>query len=483
MIRTVCSVVLLGLLLAVPAVAQPLTDDETLEHVLDYVESERLRLGIPGMAIAIVQGDDAILLEGLGEASADIPMTPDTPFLINSISKSITAVAISQLVEAGDLTLETDVTDVIPELAPGGSGVTIEDLLHHSSGLPYYEAARTLDSSMDTLETTVLRLEPLFGRVDEFEYTNGAYDTLALVVQRVSGIPFEDYIADHVFDPVGMVGSVVGRSGADLDGAAVGHYEWLILGPRPAGGLEGPGEELGGQIMYSTARDLAAYVGAHMAGSLGPDEILYRGAVVSPDAAVEYAGGLWWEPPWEGPLGDFADHPTSWHDGASPSFRSLISFTHDIDVGIVILANWNEDVGEEWIGPMSYNIRRIMSGMEPEEVHLPLDPFIRWSKWITLGIVVAQIALVAAVAPAVRRRRRGEVVGVGGWVLVGLASLVDLVSVVFLVWVPPNVVGVPLAEILELPDFGLLGRVMVVALGWAIVRTGLLLWRPAGTAS
>ena len=120
----------------------PSIDQNTLSQIEHYLTTTHHQLCIPGLAIAIVQGYEIIYQCGLGEAAPDLPTTPATPFILGSLSKSFTALAIMQLVEAGKLELDAPVQHYIPWLClhdnVASSSITIRHLLAHASGISRY---------------------------------------------------------------------------------------------------------------------------------------------------------------------------------------------------------------------------------------------------------------------------------------------------------------------------------------------------------
>src|SRR5215212_2650030 len=133
-------VVALGHLTA-PAAAAPRSDAPDFAAIDAYVQAKMQAARVPGLALGIVQGDQIVHLKGFGTTDpSGRPVTPQTPFIIGSTTKSMTAVAIMQLVEAGKLELDAPIQRYLPWFHvadPDASArITIRHLLNHTSGLP-----------------------------------------------------------------------------------------------------------------------------------------------------------------------------------------------------------------------------------------------------------------------------------------------------------------------------------------------------------
>ena len=196
---------------SVPSSAQP---DPDLTGIDAYIEKEMRDVHIPGLALGIVHNDELVHLRGFGTAGEGRPVTPQTPFILASASKSFTALAVMQLVESGQVELDAPVQRYLPEFRvadeAASARITVRHLLHHTSGLPE-------DSAFGPMLSTDVRDEALHDRVGllgevelrhevgaVFEYTDANYDTLGLLVQTVSGQSFESYVADNIFQPLDM---------------------------------------------------------------------------------------------------------------------------------------------------------------------------------------------------------------------------------------------------------------------------------------
>src|SRR6266566_2736681 len=192
--------------------AQARSDDSDFTAVDDYITARMETAHIPGLSVAIVKGDQIVYLKGYGQADpSGRPVTPQTPFIIGSISKTFTALAVMQLVESGKVELDAPVQRYLPWFRvadPVASArITLRHLLYHTSGIPSSGYACTTDQVTMTLEQYVRSLatltldRPVGSRPD---YCSTNYDVLGLIVQTVSGQPYGTYVQQHVFAPLQM---------------------------------------------------------------------------------------------------------------------------------------------------------------------------------------------------------------------------------------------------------------------------------------
>jgi CubicO group peptidase (beta-lactamase class C family) len=204
----------LGLSVSMPVTAaQPaLQDFATIDA---YIEQQMRALRIPGLALGIVQGDEIAHVKGFGVAGpGGQPVTPQTPFQINSLGKPMTALAVMQLVEADKLALDAPVRRYLPWFRvadeTASAQITTRHLLYHTSGLPTaagMEQALSADARPDALEQRVraLRSVQLNRPVGtSYEYSNEGYITLGLLVQELSGQSYETYMRTHLYGPLAM---------------------------------------------------------------------------------------------------------------------------------------------------------------------------------------------------------------------------------------------------------------------------------------
>src|SRR6266498_4141696 len=170
-----------------------------------FVQKEMAAQRIPGLALGIVKGNRIAYLRGFGKADeSGRAVTPQTPFIIGSVSKSFTALAIMQLVEAGKIELDAPVQRYLPWFRvadPVASArITVRHLLYHTSGIPSSGYACATDRVTMSLEQYVRSLatlsldRPVGSRPD---YCSTNYDVLGLIVQTVSGQPYGTYMQQH----------------------------------------------------------------------------------------------------------------------------------------------------------------------------------------------------------------------------------------------------------------------------------------------
>ena len=171
----------------------------------------------PGCAVAVYQNAKVVLAKGYGSANLEygVPITPTTPFIVGSVSKQFTAAAIALLVEEKRIALTDDVRKYVPELADYGTPITIDHLVHHTSGLrDWWElvgvAGLRYDDTytvQDVLDMTARQHGLNFTPGERYVYSNTGYIVLGIVVQRVTGKSLREFAADRIFGPLMMADS------------------------------------------------------------------------------------------------------------------------------------------------------------------------------------------------------------------------------------------------------------------------------------
>lgn len=199
-----------------PASAQGTLTDATARRI-DGVFAAYASPTAPGCAVGVYQNGRIAFEKGYGSANIEYaaPITPRTPFIMGSVSKQFTAAAIALLVEQGRLRLDDDVRRYVPELPDYGKTITIDQLVHHTSGIrDFWTLVQAADMRNDDGYTVddVLRLAARqrnlnFAPGAEYNYSNTGYVLLGIVVKRVSGRTLRQFAAEEFFAPLGMTHS------------------------------------------------------------------------------------------------------------------------------------------------------------------------------------------------------------------------------------------------------------------------------------
>ena len=165
---------------------------------------------VAGMAVAVVKGRDTLLYKGYGYSDLEngVRVTPATVFRIGSITKQFTSSAVMQLVAQGKINLDDDATKYLPNLKTHGQRILVRNLLNHTSGIPSYtdigapfaNVAR-LDLSHDSLYALVANDSLMFTPGSHFYYNNTGYYLLGVLLERVTGKPYGEYLHEKLFAP------------------------------------------------------------------------------------------------------------------------------------------------------------------------------------------------------------------------------------------------------------------------------------------
>lgn len=197
-----------ALLLLLPACGDPVA------HGADALMTDLYRQGGFTGAVVIMQDGETVYERGFGMADETRPFTPETASESGSFAKTVTAASIHLLAAEGRIDLDQPVQRVLEEFPY--PAVTIRHLLSHSGGLPYHDILGDLIASgapTDNLSLITAMAErqpgPLFPAGEKFEYCNFCFDALAAIIARVSGVTYEDFIAERIFAPAGMTDSYV----------------------------------------------------------------------------------------------------------------------------------------------------------------------------------------------------------------------------------------------------------------------------------
>jgi CubicO group peptidase (beta-lactamase class C family) len=178
------------------------------DAVDEYVHSEMTKQHIPGVALLVSRGGQVVRAQGYGMANLElqVPVKPETIFQSGSVGKQFTATAIMMLVEDGKIYLDDPLTKYFPDAPATWKQVTIRELLSHTAGFTDYP--KNFDMRKDYTEKDLLKIVeaiPLaFPPGTKWSYSNLGFLTLGLVIHKVSGEFYGDFLQERIFRPLGM---------------------------------------------------------------------------------------------------------------------------------------------------------------------------------------------------------------------------------------------------------------------------------------
>jgi CubicO group peptidase (beta-lactamase class C family) len=489
-----------------PTYATLASDSETHAAIDAYIEERIQALKIPGAALAIVQGDQIEYLQGYGVAdSAGREITPQTPFMLASVSKSFTALAIMQLAEEGRLDLDAPVREYLPwfQIADesAASEMTVRQLLYQTSGFSETDGNRiNLDTNMaeDALSASMKRLtrtELIHAPGTAFEYSNINYGLLGAIVETVSGESFESYIQQNIFAPLEMEHSYTSMSEAEAGGATHGTYPFFGLPVRYDQMMPYSRAVTPWAGLFSSAEDLAHYLIAHL------NEGGYQGNAILPPEGVSqlhspgvevnqwtsYAMGWWINPNFDLASQDQSDRLSSYaipvvisHEGSWAAFRTVALMVPGQKVGVVLLMNTNDPAIESAFGSLGWDVLLLYLGKEPM-YYPPFEDFILQNARPVFTVVT--ILLLGSFLWFVRKLRswrQSPVAAPSAWKMIAGYLLLPLAFDLLLAWfllavqLPDARATVP-SVVRMAPDLGLLLiLILLFTLGWGTLRTLLL---------
>ena len=187
--------------------------------------------GMPGAAVMVIEDGEIILQKGYGLArvSDQTSVTADTNFRLASVTKQFTAMTILQLIERGQLSFETSLTDIFPDFPEYGQVITIRHMLQHSSGIKDYGPMSSMDlgrqfNDQDVVDYLMTLDDVDFKVGEKHVYSNSAYVTFTKIHEKITGQPWHEYVKENIFDPIGMSNSLAFVDGVNaVSKRAYGH--------------------------------------------------------------------------------------------------------------------------------------------------------------------------------------------------------------------------------------------------------------------
>ena len=345
-----------------------------------FVKSQMQKRGIPGLQMAIVKNGAIIKTANYGWANVQdsIPVSDQTVFTINSITKAFTGVAIMQLVEAGKLKLTSPVSAYLTGLPENWRPVTIQQLLSHTSGIPDIvdeEESVIIAGSLEEAWKKVQALPVDFKPGEKFSYNQTNYLLLGRIIDTLSGIPFTEFITKEQLQRAGMTKTIAAGFGAtkDVIPHAAGGYVYrkgklnnMFFSMPPAlqtaAGMSSTATEMGHWI-------IALQNGQFLKKKPGMD-LLWTPAVLNNGKTGGFSGLLnGYAAGW--PVITRAEHPAVAPVGGG---RSAVFVYPDDDLAIIVLTNLSGGSPELFIDEIAGFFIPDMKesngfGLSPEIIH------------------------------------------------------------------------------------------------------------------
>jgi CubicO group peptidase (beta-lactamase class C family) len=338
-----------------------------VDAIFSSLKSDLKSSFAPGAAVLVVRDGHPVFRRGYGVTDLRTlrPIDANTNFRLASFTKQFTAAAIMLLARDGKLHYDDHLTDFFPEFPAYGKSISIRNLLNHTSGLPDYEdilmkqyPGTPEEKVPQILDAGVLKLleqqtSAKFAPGSKWEYSNSGYAVLAMIVEKVSGKSFGQFLQERIFTPLKMKNTLAYEKGKnEVPHRAYGHSKndhskdkdaWRETDQSPTSAVLGDGG------IYSSLDDLEKWdhalrdhtllSQAEMQPALTPVQPTDGPAKIPEGRAVSYGFG-WFLDPYQG-------HKRMWHDGETIGFRTTIQRFPNDKVTIIVLANRTDINPEE----------------------------------------------------------------------------------------------------------------------------------------
>lgn len=344
------------ILLNVSGLSQAVTDKKLASGIEAYLQPFSETGNLIG-TVLVARGGRILFRHSYGMANYElrVPNSNETRYHIASVSKPFTAAAILQLQEQGRLSVSDQVSKYLPGF-PNGERITLDHLLTHSSGIPDINGIEGIDTfqrSPHTLEQLVAKFANLpleFSPGSKQSYSNSNYNLLALILEKVSGERYENYLRRHIFEPAGMQ-----DSGVDDDASHLIPYAASGYNPAGVSGFENASyldwsNKTGNGNLYSTVDDLYRFDRA-----LNTDILLKR--ATQRKYFVEADDNFYGWYIWNQRLG----HRLLAARGHGPGFTAELDRYPDDDVTVILLSNSYATASQK---PISEALEAIVFGQE-----------------------------------------------------------------------------------------------------------------------
>ncbi len=326
---------------------------------------------VPGLGLGALLNKKVVLRAGYGtrRLGTDLCVTPLTLFHMASVTKPLVATAVMQLVERGAVDLETPFVTYVPSFNIAdsrGRGITVRHLLTHTSGLPDvesydWERPEFDDGALERYIRSLAELRLLSDPGERFAYSDIGFDILGALIARISGVPFEQYVAEQVLAPLGMSASSLLLLKVNRDSMASphrlderGHPQVLPVFPYNR-------RHAGSSTLYSNVEDMLRWSAANLQhGELDGNRVLqsatldamWMGSIGNVHPAIPRNGqvGLSWFVFYRN------GHRCVGHMGQDDGFASLLLLVPESGAAVVSMANRSHDYAQQGLWDLQFRL-------------------------------------------------------------------------------------------------------------------------------
>ena len=325
--------VLVVAIVSVPAQTAPAWSAAVVEAIEVHVRS----LEIPGLSCAIGVGAEIPFRRGFGLADLenDVAATAATVYRLGSISKPVTAVAVMQLVEAGQLDLDRDVREIVSEWPEKQWPVTTRLLLSHLAGVRHYRGEKESTQHYATQAAGLVRFaeDPLLHEPGtKYLYSTYGYNLVAAVVEKAAGKPFAEVVRERIAAPSGAATLQDDDIRRIIRGRAQGYLK--VDGKLQNSELMDSSYKLGGGGLCCSAEDLVRFAQALLAGALVKKatlDLMFTPGKLNDGTAIDYALGF--------RVGKDGTRRAVAHGGAQSRVSTMLYILPEQQVTVVLLCN------------------------------------------------------------------------------------------------------------------------------------------------
>src|SRR5690349_4408693 len=335
---------------------------DVIARAADSIAQAVLQRGrVAAMSIAVVRGRDTIVMKGYGMADVEneVPATAQTVYRIGSVTKQFTSVALMQLVQQGKLSLDDEITKYVPNAPVHGRKILVRHLMNHTSGIPSYTDVGPIfgrvmrqDLAHDSLLAVVRNDSLQFEPGSHFYYNNTGYYLLGMIIEKVTGKKYDEYVQEALFAPNGLTSTVYCSEsplikhrarGYDASPTGLTNTDYISMElPYAAGSL------------CSTVGDLVAWTRLLHSGKLVNSTsfaTMTTPVKLTSGRPMSYGYGL--------TADTVGSHRRIHHGGGINGFISELAHYPDDSLTIVVLANTSPAPSNQ----VAHNLARIAFGM------------------------------------------------------------------------------------------------------------------------